>query len=123
MTTETPQPTNEAAGGASDVERVVSHDEPMEAIAAELVALAVKAGRRASYDLLHACDAIRNKEEEKFFRTRAKFWLDIFSMDSGIKDYRHSLHREIWALERKVENLTKALKDAGIECDQDGIPF
>ena len=110
------------SAACGEIERLHA-DEPMGEIAAELVALAVKAGRRASYDLLHACDLIKDAEQAKFFRDRANHWLDIFSIDNGVKDYRHRLHCQIWELETKVKNLTRALNDAGIEADPDGIPF
>ena len=92
-------------------------------VAGEMVALAIKAGRRASYDLKHACDNIPDKEVAEMFRERARHWLSIFAFDSGLKDYRHSLHHEIWRLEDIANSLRAALAAHGIEADDKGIPF
>ena len=92
-------------------------------VAGEMVALAIKAGRRASYDLLHACDNIPNKEVAEMFIERARHWLSIFALDNGLKDYRYGLHNEIRRLENVADKLRGALVAHGIEADDDGIPF
>lgn len=94
----------------------------MNKMTSELLSLSIKAGRRASYDLLHACDDIPDKKCSDQYRQRAEMWLEIFNFDNGMKDYRHSLHKEIWNLEFKVDRLTKLLKENGI-VDEDGVPF
>ena len=97
-------------------------DESVEDIAKEMISLAIKAGRRASYDLLHACDDIADTAVSDMFRERARMWLDIFAVDSGMKDYRHSLHREIFLLELKVKKLEGILEKHEID-PEDEIPF
>jgi len=74
-------------------------------ISAEMLALSVKAGRRASYDLLHAAELIPDLEMRKMFTARAADWLNIFANDNGVKDYRHSLHVRIARLEARIRSI------------------
>ena len=88
----------------------------------EMLDLAIKAGRRASYDLRHAVSHIDSPEWANLFYDRAQMWLDIFDLDSGIKDYRHTLHKKIDKLESENNRLKRLLKENGIE-DPEEIPF
>ena len=96
--------------------------ESIEEISAEMVSLAIKAGRRASYDLKHATAFIDDPEVSKMFNERAGMWLDLFKIDSGMKDYRHSLHIEINELKSEVKRLEKLLDDNNI-IDHNRLPF
>jgi hypothetical protein len=100
------------------LEQPPEHDE----IEREMIALAIKAGRRASYDLRHACGFIDDPMWRDRFEDRASHWLSIFDMDSGMKDYTHSLHKEINRLEYEVERLERLLQEHNIK-DPDKIPF
>lgn len=91
-------------------------------IAAEMISLSIKAGRRASYDLKHAVDYITDSEMKEFFYKRATMWLKIFELDSGLKDYRHTLHREIDVLELKIKRYRDLLLKNNIDVE-DEIPF
>lgn len=100
------------------MEQLPEHDE----LEREMIALAVKAGRRASYDLRHACGVIADEHWRDIFEDRASHWLSIFDMDSGLKDYTHTLHKEINRLEHEVARLEKLLKEHNIK-DPEKIPF
>lgn len=117
---------SEKPNGATRVESTDTSDgksvESIEDIAAEMISLSIKAGRRASYDLLHACDDIWSEETSNMYRQRARMWLDIFATDNGMKDYRHTLHKDIDSLEMKVNKLLGILKKNGID-PEDELPF
>ena len=57
------------------------------------------------------------------YHKRSQMWQEIFSPTGG-KDYRHSLHNDIWKLEREIDRLKKVCADNNIDSeDPDGIPF
>ncbi len=90
-------------------------------LASEMTALAIKAGCRASYDLLHAVDEIKDPEIQKSFRARAHMWLEIFQLDSGLKDYRHRLHQDISRLEARCTRLAALCRENDIDMGEDEI--
>ena len=87
----------------------------------EQYTLVLKAARRCAYDLRHAADGAKDKEEAKIYHDRAYMWQEIFSPTGG-KDYRHRMHSEIWKLESEIERLLKVLNENGIE-ETKHIPF
>lgn len=98
-------------------------EEPRD-IAREIHALTVLAARRCAYDLKHAAQDLGGPAGDLYLE-RAGMWLDIFNPTDGPKQYRHSLHNEIFHLECQVDRLKKLLEDNGIEDpdDPDKIPF
>ena len=90
--------------------------EEMHEIAGELVSLSIKAGRRIAYDLRHAVDEIpEGNSRKKRYRERSDYFLELFSIDSGIKDYRHSLQQENMLLEMRNESMLELLKENNVD--------
>lgn len=90
----------------------------------ELLELMIKAGRRCAYDLKHASDDVSIGVTRNFYRTRANMWLTIFNPADAGKDYRSSMHREIFTLECEVKRLKDLCIQNGIDpTDGNSLPF
>lgn len=104
-------------------------DPTPERVDRELYELLLKAARRCNHDLAHAADDIMmsvrdRKEAAEMWNERANMWHGIFYPDNGPKDYRSSMHREIWQLESTVKRLYAVLDEHGIaDPKDDRIPF
>ena len=87
--------------------------------------LIIKAARRCAYDLRHCADQIPTSgykyESPEWWQDNANRWVDLFTED-GAKNYRHSLHLEVFNLEIEIKRLSKLLDENGIEHEKD-IPF
>lgn len=102
----------------------------------EMHRLLIRAATRCAYDLQHAASAVYFSDpdsetmsciagvpEHRIYSERAEQWIKIFD-PKGVKDYRDSLHFEIYDLESKVDKLKKKLQENGIDIEgDDDIPF
>lgn len=74
----------------------------------------LKSARRCAYDLRHAADGMAEDDPlQKIFSERANLWLRIFA-PGGVKDYRLSMHLDLWNAERERDGYKKRLADAGL---------
>lgn len=92
----------------------------------ELLELMIKSGRRCAYDLSHAASDLSFKHPEKadMYGCRANMWLTIFDPAKGGKDYRSSMHREIFQLECEVKRLKDLCIQNGVDpTDGNALPF
>lgn len=98
----------------------MNNNEDIKEDQAELLEIIVKAARRCAYDLEHAADQIIDRKQSDMYHERAKMWQVIFNPANGPKDYRNSLHKEIWVKDmhiRKLKELCKKHNIPEFECE------
>lgn len=117
-----PEPPQQPCGKGSSVQCLVQLLRDLTDVhrQAEINRLVTRAGRRCARDFSHAIDHIPEGDPSKaIYRQRVSMWKNVF-WDCAA--YRDGMHREIWALESKVEKLEKQLRAAGIRPETE-LPF
>ncbi len=87
----------------------LTKDESPEDLTLQLYEILLKSARRCAYDLNHAVDMIDESEMKQILLERAKYWKDLFTAGTNMKDYRISYVNDIFELEQNVERAEKEL--------------